>query len=388
MDTFAAEDRYALQGTRLAVERARLPADVLADFREWVLVSLFCRGRDKISDYFFDVCRFEGVEDIENESDVFGSYLAHEFDRFLSTDGARFASRFRSRPAPRAPEPVQPRQPSPVGPALPPWMLKELREQGLVVASVEDIESGIWRDSGLVATHDDSVTVVSSQGDSTPQVFTPATLRSVDVYPLEFDEGRYSLPPSRFDEGRYAVPPDKLPAPLVLDGVDWSNPRVQFCRGAAVAFVEAEVIQPGAGPPFRDKFKRGVSVHTGCVHGSTSSRARVPPVSIEGADSDVPGGGHYGMRAIVADDHYRESLHELGVAPSMNTLLNWVKLAGSRGYAGGLELFAEFDPTASGPYPRRFYCRRRRDAPVRVKDLLGTWRGKSATLDAGPLPEW
>uniref|UniRef100_A0AAU6QEH8 Uncharacterized protein n=1 Tax=Fusarium oxysporum alternavirus 1-FOM TaxID=3137743 RepID=A0AAU6QEH8_9VIRU len=383
MDTFAAEDRYALQGTRLAVERARLPADVLADFREWVLVGLFCRGRDKISDYFFDVCRYEGVEDIENESDVFGSYLAHEFDRYLRTDGVRFASRFRPVVKPRAPEPVTTRQPSPVGPALPPWMVKELRSQGLVVASVEDIESGVWRESGLVATHDDSVTVVSSQGDSTPQVFTPATLRSVDVYPLEFDEGRYALPPSRFEEGRYAVPPDKLPAPLILDGVDWSNPRVQFCRGAAVAFVEAGEVQPGAGPPFRAKFSGGGGVST-----RVPARARRPPVSIEGADSDVPGGGHYGMRAVVADDHYRESLHELGEAPSMNTLLNWIKLAGSRGYSGGLDLFAEFDPTASGPYPRRFYCRRRRDAPVRVKDLLGNWRGKSATLDAGPLPEW
>lgn len=379
MDTFAPEDRYALQGTRLAVERSRLPADVHGEFREWVLVGLFVRGRDAISDYFFDVLRAEGLEDIADESNVFGTFLAHEFDRYLDSEGARFAARFRHRPQPRrsAPEVPAARVAPATGPSLPPALVSRLRSLGLVLSPVEDAESGLWKreDPAPVAMAAPPSDGAPSTATATPRVLTPATNHSVDRHHPD-DAGGY-----------YSVPPDKLPAPVIVEGVDWGNPRVRFVGAAAVGLVSLGGTISGT-EEARRKHRTYYAMRALPSRFPEPVRIAPPIRADRSSESDIPGGGHYGLRALVSDSSYHEALRALGSAPSLADVCNWIRVDLGRANPGKIDLVSSYQPTGGGPYPSRFWARRRHDAPLAAVDLLGNWRGKAAPLDDGPPDVW
>jgi hypothetical protein len=222
-------------------------------------------------------------------------------------------------------------------------------------------------------------------------------MRSVDVYP-----------PSVFG-GSYNLPAGLLPGPVVIEGIDWGDPHVRFSRGSAVAFSDPYALPAG----LRGRFVRRFGQHTGVAAFSYGVRSGVRygfgPISGPGADppghvgsalsvppadadrsshSDIPGGGHYGLRALLSDQCYHDGLAVLGPAPTLADLIGWASVDPVRFYSGEFDVFADLGPAAGGPYPERFYCRRRRGGRLKFSDVAGNWRGKAGILDAGPPGVW
>jgi len=349
-----------LKGVRQVVEACRLPAEVRSAFREWVIVHLFRLGRGGPSGFMIAVLDEMGVEDIDDDSVVFSSFLASRFSDFLDGEGSAWAGRFRPGPAPRdtAAAVVLARVPSPIGPALPPERVDELRGSGEPVSDAEDVSSGMW---------DRVEEVCSSTGPPTP-------VTSVAETAVE------------------SVPPSGVPVGVVVSGVDWGDPADRFSRAACVAFASGV---PLGGPALKGRYgrwrrRRGVNDPGGGRLPVSGTRS--PTISRAGV-GEGSGGSVSGVRALVADDYHSVVDSELGRKVQLHAVLSWLAENPVRAYQGRVDMVAMFrGAQAGGPYPVGWWVTRvpasqRLSSAPRVPSLFGDWRGQKAiVLDGFPRP--
>ncbi|UQZ09639.1 hypothetical protein [Fusarium solani alternavirus 1] len=396
LDFLDPEDRYAVKGTRLVVEACRLPPDVKAAFREWVLIDLICRGRGRASDYFMDVLRDGGVEEVDDEAFIFSTFLASEFHRFLRCDAGSgwfdtFVTSARRVPAPVA---VVPRSPSPVGPSLPPAFVARLRAAGEVVSAWEDPADPIW-DRPVPA--EVPVPPTDPPADAAPSgppslesfvsfVSAPPAERPPSPWAPEVWDARLDLaaprPPPDPDPGDAPCSEQPVCGPYAIvgsfqcwvDGVDWGDRGRRFRDAARVALCDD--CFPRRPPRLRDKFIG--------VAGTSHVPPRPPdPVSAPApvAAAERVGVGGFGLAALVSDTCVRDALSALGLEPTLGDALDWIFAEPGRAYRGTVRLSAVFRPTSAGPYPSLWGVVRTDHGTMTVEALRGHWRGRDARLD-------
>lgn len=349
-----------LKGVRQVVEACRLPAAVRSAFREWVIVHLFRLGRGGPSGFMIAVLDEMGVQDIDDDAEVFGSFLASRFSDFLDGDGASWAGLFR--PAPAAPVAVEtvaaPRVPSLIGPSLPPERVSGLRARGEPVSDVEDCESGVWDRVEDVESSAGALTPVTSVAEPLP-----------------------GLPAQQ-----------EPPSSVVVAGVDWGDPSSRFSRAACVAFTSGP---PVGGPVLKGryvKWRRRRSVDDPGGGRLPVSGIRSPTIPRSGV-GDGSGGAVSGVRALVSDDYHAVVDSELGRKVQLHTVLSWLAENPVRAYQGRVDMVAMFrGAQAGGPYPVGWWVVRvppdqRLSSSPRVPSLFGDWRGQKAlVLDGFPRP--
>lgn len=343
------EDRYVVKVVRLTVEAARLPADVKETFREWVLMDLLMRGREQLSDYFFEVARLNGIIDDEDESLLFSTFLASELYRFLRTArGSGCSLAPKAKPEPQ-PEPALPRVASPIGPALPPTMAASAREAGHVLSPFEDPDDRMWElpETPLPDDEDsydsaDEASLHDVSIDHLPLV-VKATGRSAGCGVTTFGraclvaacaDGFPGRPPGgRFGRCEGSRPPDTTPA----------------ARPGAL---------PGAHAWPSDFFRVGLR---------DDGRLRPPS----------------GLRALVEDVFFRAAVRDLGEEPPLTDALSWVLAKPGRAYGGALTVSARFHGGGHSPRVARWFIHREDGGEFSVVTILGTLSGREAPLASG-----
>jgi len=380
MNSFDPADQFVLQTARHVVEACRLPAGVKADFREWVLVGLFVRGRDAISDYFFAVLNEEGVEDIDDDVETFSVFLAYEFHRYLEGPGSKHRHLFvRSKTVAAAvPEKQQPHIPSQYGPSLPPAMVDTLIAAGFDLSGFElgspwdlppvpvTVDSPV--DANEELTEADSH--VASERVVLPAVWRSARVRFKTAAILSFVEHGDGRPPALRDKGRTLRELHGKPPPY---------------RDKAGLFGHVKQRPPA----LRDKAPALLAGRHAAAElgGGVTVARRKPPEG--GRDSGFEaigagsGGSVCGMAALVADTWQERARRDIGSSPSFDVLSTWLTQNRGGAYIGNVDFMASYKSANGGPYPDRFFVRRSQKGLLTVSGLLGNWRGKVAVLDDG-----